>query len=260
MISPAPPKWLRRRLAQLWIERLDNRHRYLLIMKNTIASVLVSSITLIALASAGAADTPANLLAIPGKVLYQNDLAGEVGAPLKVAKGKWEAVEGVLRGSEVAADDHAAVVKLAAPFKDAVFEYEVRFVGDAKSTSLSINDAKDHVCRVSLTPTSVTVQKDDHDHEGPDVAEVFHRLKADLKSGEWHKVRLEMVGSEMVGRCDDFVGFGSHDLIGTQKASFGFTVSGESVEFRNLRVYEAKPNPEWESLKKKLIRKAERGS
>ena len=229
-------------------------------MKNKLTSLLLAGSALLTASPLNAADTPDNLLAIPGKILYQNELSGEVAAPLRVSKGKWEAVEGVLRGSEVTADDHAAVLKLAAPFKDAVFEYEVRFVGEGKATSLSINDSKDHVCRVSLSPTSVTVQKDDHDHEGPDVAEVFHRLKADLKPGEWHKVRLEMVGNEMLGRCDDIVGFGSHELIGTTKASFGFTVSGESVEFRNLRVYEAKPNPEWESLKKKLVRKSERGS
>ena len=229
-------------------------------MKNTLTSSLLAGAVLLTAATLNAADTPINLLAIPGKILYQNELAGDVAAPMKVSKGKWEAVEGVLRGSEVTADDHAAVLRLAAPFKDAVFEYEVRFMGEGKATSLSINDSQDHVCRVSLSPTSVTVQKDDHDHEGPDVAEVFHRLKADLKPGDWHKVRLEMVGNEMVGRCDDIVGFGSHELIGTTKASFSFTVTGESVEFRNLRVYEAKPNPEWESLKKKLVRKMERDS
>lgn len=152
------------------------------------------------------------------------------------------------------------MIRLAAPFKDAIFEYEFRFVGEAKGTTLSINDSKDHVCRLSMSPTTFTVQKDDHDHEGPDVAEVFHRLKADLKPGEWHKMRLEMVGTEMLGKCDDLVGFGSHDLIGTEKASFGFTVTGQSVDFRNLKIFEAKPNPEWESVKKKLVRKMERES
>lgn len=229
-------------------------------MKSTKSFVVVAVAALFPCISGSAADAPSVLLAIPGKVLYENALSGSVEAPWKASKGQWESAEGVLRGSELEADDHAAVVRLAAPFKDAIFEYEFRFVGEAKATTLSINDSKDHVCRLSMSPTSFTVQKDDHDHEGPDVAAVFHRLKADLKPGEWHKVRLEMVGTEMLGKCDDLIGFGSHDLIGTEKASFGFTVTGQSVEFRNLKVFEAKPNPEWESVKKKLVRKMERES
>ena len=50
--------------------------------------------------------------------------------------------------------------------QDFVASFEFRFDG-AKSISLSINDAKEHVARVMITPAALRIQKDDHDHDGP---------------------------------------------------------------------------------------------
>ncbi len=36
------------------------------------------------------------------------------------------------------------------------------------------------------------------------------------------------------------------------EANFGFTVAGEGASFRNLRVWEALPNPNWAATKKAL--------
>ena len=45
-------------------------------------------------------------------------------------------------------------------FHDAIIQCSFKFDG-AKVFSLSINDAKGHVCRVTITPTSLVVKKDD---------------------------------------------------------------------------------------------------
>lgn len=220
-------------------------------MKHT--RLLTLCIALSAL-SASAADKP--LLAIPGKAIYENNLASGAGAPWKAAKGKWEAVEGVLRGSELEADKHGAVTRLPNKLKDFVIEYEFKF-GGARSTSLSINAIKDHMARIMITPKSVTVQRDDNDHEGPDKAVVFARFPAELTEG-WHKVRLEMVGDKMLGKVDDLVAWGADALFLQEKASPGFTVGGQSVEFRNFSIYEATINPAWEDVKSSLPKPGEK--
>ena len=46
---------------------------------------------------------------------------------------------------------------------------------------------------------------------------------------------------------------GAHDGLTTTKASVGFTVSGESVSFKNLRVYEGSVMKTWEETKAKLL-------
>ncbi|MBV6500478.1 MAG: hypothetical protein CJBNEKGG_02957 [Prosthecobacter sp.] len=203
-----------------------------------------------------AAETPP-LLAVPGKVIYESRLDTEPAAPWKAAKGRWELADGAWKGSELAEDRHGAVIRLPNQLQDFVVEYEFRFDG-ARTTSLSINAVKDHMARISITPKSVTIQRDDNDHEGPDKAVVFARFPADLAPGTWHKARLEMVGDTLVGRVDDLVAWGSDELFKSTKASPGFTVGGQSVAFRNLSIREASLNPGWESARATLPKPGEK--
>lgn len=196
------------------------------------------------------------LLAVPGKVIYENKFEAAPAAPWKAAKGKWELVEGAMRGSEVEADMHGAVNRLPNKLQDFVIEYEFKFEG-GKSTSLSINAIKDHMARIMITPKSVTVQRDDNDHEGPDKSVIFARFPTELASG-WHKVRMEMVGDMMLGKVDDLTAWGASDLFKTEKMAPGFTVGGQSVDFRNFSLREATLNPEWEAVKSTLPKPGEK--
>jgi hypothetical protein len=220
-------------------------------------TALLLSVSLVSTFSMAAAeDKP--LLAIPGKVIFESKLDSEPAAPWKAAKGKWELVGGVMRGSEKPEDMHGAVTRL--PNKmvgDFIIEYEFKFEG-AKSTSLSINAVKDHMARISITPKSVTIQRDDNDHEGPDKAVVFARFPADLKSGVWHKVRMEMVGDTMLGKVDELAAWGSDELFKQARVSPGFTVGGQSVDFRNFKVSEATLNPDWSKVKESLPKPGEK--
>ena len=197
------------------------------------------------------------LLAIPGTVIFESKLDGPLSDPWKSAKGAWENVDGVLRGSEKPEDKHGAVTRWTSKLPDCVIEYEVKFEG-GKTTSLSINGVKDHMARIIMTPQSVTVQKDDSDHAGPDKAGVFARMSADLKPGAWHKVRLEMVGDTMLGKVDDLVAWGSDALFKQERMSPGFTVAGQSVDFRNLRISEATLNPKWSEVQATLPKPGEK--
>jgi hypothetical protein len=205
--------------------------------------------------AAYAADKP--LLAVPGKVIYESKLDTAPAAPWKSAKGKWELADGVLRGSEKPEDMHGAVTRLPNKLPDFVIEYEFKFEG-AKSTSLTVNAVKDHMARISISPKSVTIQRDDNDHEGPDKVVVFARFPADLTPGTWHKVRMEMVGDTMLGKVDDLTAWGSNDLFKQDRMAPGFTVSGQSVDFRNLKITEATLNPDWESVKATLPKPGEK--
>ena len=196
-----------------------------------------------------AADKP--MLALPGEVIFESKLDSAPAAPWKAAKGQWELHEGVLRGSELEADKHGAVVRLPNKLTDFIIEYEFKFEG-SRATSLSINAVKDHMARIAITPKSVTVQRDDNDHEGPDKAVIFARFATELAPGTWHKVRLEMVGDTMFGQVGELAAWGSSELFSTPKMSPGFTVAGQSVDFRNFSIRAATLNPEWDSVKKAL--------
>jgi hypothetical protein len=225
-------------------------------MKSLLSLLCGAAALVVALGSGSAlADDPATLLARRGKLLVSEDFSAPVPAA-KVVKGqpwtagwrlrpgKWEFTDGAMRGTEIAADDHGAVARYPLAFQDVVIQYEVRLDG-CRQTTLSLNDQKEHVCRVLINPAGFSAQKDDHDHAGPDKAQVFGKAALPIESGQWKTVVLEIVGQEMVAHIDGKAIAGTHELIGTAKANFGFTVAGEGASFRNLRVWEATANPEW---------------
>ncbi len=210
----------------------------------------------VALALSAFAGDSKPLLAIPGKVLFESKLDAPLPAPWKAAKGKWENVNGALRGAELPEDKHGAVLRMAGTIPDFVIEYEFMLAG-ARSTSLSINAVKDHMARINITPHSVTIRRDDNDHDGPDKAVTFAVFPAKFEPGAWHKVRLEMVGDTMLGQVDDMTAWGSDPLFATPKTAPGFTCGGEFVHLRNLVIREASLNPEWESVQAGLPKPGE---
>ncbi len=169
----------------------------------------------------------------------------------RLRPGKWEFVAGAMKGSEQKEDMHGAVARFPFQFKDAVIQYDVRLDG-CRMTTFSVNDAKDHVCRVLLNQDGFRAQKDDHDHDGPDKAKPFNTVAAPPAPGTWQTVLIEIKGDELVATINGKSSAGADPLIATEKANFGFTVAGESASFRNLRVWEALPNPNW-AANQKLI-------
>ncbi len=175
-----------------------------------------------------------------GKLLLDDDLSRATnGSNWQTQHGKWTADRGSLCGSELAAEKHGAAIRRALSFRDAVVELEVKLDG-AKMVSLSIDDAIEHVARVTLTPTTFSAKKDDHDHNGPDKAIVFGEHSVNIERGTWHTVTVRIVGEMMRANLDGkYAITGSNKLIAEQKANIGFTVGGQSASFRNLRVWEA---------------------
>lgn len=199
--------------------------------------------------------TPKTLLAVPGKLLLSDDLNADLGKDWKAAKGKWEVVEGAVRGSELKADMHGAVARRNVTIKDAVIEYSFKIDG-TKQTTLSLNGAKGHVCRVIVRPTGISVQKDDQDgKDGPDKAVPLDTAEVTVKPGEWHTLVVELRGPDILATLDGkHTAFGSHAAIDVEKTNLGFTVAGEFASFRGLRVWDSTgTQKDWDATKAKLL-------
>jgi hypothetical protein len=197
----------------------------------------------------------APVMTTAGDALTNDTFAGALPKAWRPGKGTWTCESGVIRGVEVPADKHQAVMRRALGFTDAIVTFQFR-LDKARQISLSINDAKEHVCRLIVTPRGFTVQKDDHDHDGPDKAVVFARVPLALAPGEWHTAVVEISGPNLVAQIDDgaHVGFGAHELIDRPKANFGLTVAGGPAEFRDLKIVAATPRVDWAETKARLSR------
>jgi hypothetical protein len=194
-------------------------------------------------------DLVANLC-VRGKLLFSDDFsAAELSKEWKVAKGKWEVADGTLKGSELAADMHAAVIKHALPSKNVVLQFSFKFDG-AKSLACSF-DGKGHVCRVTLSPAGFQVRRDVAKDSGEKPV-VLGKAAIDLK-GDWHTMLVEIQGKEILAQVDDKAfAFGENDGVDAGKATFGFPTSGESIRIREFRLWEAGPNPDWPASREKL--------
>jgi len=221
-----------------------------------------------------AEDLPKTLMTKPGRLLQSEDFSKPLPPPegstanyasgfkgwrFNVAKrgGNWEVVDGAFKGVENVEVQHPATASTGFDFKDVIITCEVRLhdvpLGGRKYRGFSIRttDTKDYVCSIILNETGMRIQKDDNDHGGPDVAVPLGQLKSPIKLGEWQKVTFEILGDEMVGTLNGQSLTGQHPLIASAKKSVMFVSSVEG-SVRNLRIWEALPNPDWAKNKAEL--------
>ncbi len=222
-------------------------------MRHRITALLIAAICIgwnvLAAAADAPADGPKTVMATPGKLLLSDDFAQGLPKTWKGAKGKWESADGGVKGTELKEEMHGAAARHPIAFQDAIVQYSFKIDG-AKVTSLSINDPTGHLCRLVINATGYLINKDDHDHDGPDKAARLDAVKAAIKPGVWHMATVELVGNEMVARIDDLpAAVGANDAIKAKKSNIGLTVAGESAVFKDLKVWEATAKPDWETVK-----------
>lgn len=238
------------------------------------------ALLLLVFASATFADDvlPKTLMTTRGKLLVSEDFAKPLppltGKPVGFASGfegwrfntgtkggKWEQVDGTFKGMENPEAHHPATASFGFQFKDAVIQCDVR-LNDVpaegrqyRSLFVKATDAKDYVISLSIGPGGLFLTPYDADRinattkqrdKGPTV-----RAARPVKLGEWHTVVLEIKGEEVVGTLDDKSATLSNPLIAADKHSIMLGASTEA-SFRNFRVWEALPNPEWPKSKETI--------
>src|SRR5262249_23658415 len=114
-------------------------------LRATLAVVAIALIPL-AVPAADPVSTPKTVMSECGKLLFADDFTQPLGKDWRSGKGKWEIVDGALRGAELKADKHGAVTRRALPLRNAVIQFSFKLDG-TRQTTLSINDAKGHCCR-----------------------------------------------------------------------------------------------------------------
>jgi hypothetical protein len=172
--------------------------------------------------------------------------------------GKWAIENGAFRGRETPEVKHPATASYGFDFKNVIIQCEVR-MNDvpmegraARYLNIRTTDTKDYICSIILNEAGFRIQKDDNDHGGPDKAVPLGAAKLPMKLNEWQTVVFEIMGDEMVGTVNGKSLTGNHPLIASEKRSVMF-VCGVEGSFRNLKAWEAEPNPEWAKNKAKIL-------
>jgi len=202
------------------------------------------------------------LLTKPGKLLFSEDLKEvphERDKRNKVrrgewqsGKGKWEIKDGVLVGAEKPEEHHGAMLtKPGLAFHNAAIGVSFRLDGAKRITLDANSQALGRIIAASISSTELTLFRS---IAGGDKMEVLDKVPLKLAAGTWYMLLLEMQGQEVVASIDgNQTAFGAGERIDVDKTSVQLRVGGESVAFKNLRVWEATPSDTWEVTKAKLL-------
>ncbi len=167
-------------------------------------------------------------------------------------KGEWKVSEGVLTGAELEKDHHGAVVRTNLELPDTfVLSFDFKFDG-AKTLHCSFN-GKGHICRVTLTPKGFSMKGEVDKKDANDKAANIAQVKQDYEVGKWYSMIVEVRGEHFLARTDEkHAGYGAHAKVARAKNNFGFPIGGVSGSVRNVRVWKAQANPDWDSARKAL--------
>ncbi|HLX63478.1 MAG TPA: hypothetical protein VKX17_19565 [Planctomycetota bacterium] len=233
-------------------------------------------IALLCLAAFFACASATDTLATPGKLVFEDDFArAEMAPKWKVGKGFFTLKDGVVTAAENPDDKHGAYayVQPSFVFKDIVVEYSAKFDG-GKALHLMINDNKykeshaGHILRATLYPAKVDVA----DYKfGAMKNEIFDKMKdpattaeektklrasikdkqaafkTDLDLSQWHVVRVEIAGDEMLVSLDGKPAayIKSQGIDHPTKNAIGFEIAGKASDFKAMKIWEATPAPDW---------------
>jgi hypothetical protein len=230
-----------------------------------IAVVIAVSISATPAWAAESAIEPETQMTTRGKLLLSEDFSkpteisntsafASLKTGWRLRPGKWEFADAALKGTQQEADHHSARASYRLRFQDAVVQFEVQLGSCRRAVFMVINGKSEHISRVNIDKDGFAAQKDDRDHEGPDMPELFGTVKLPIQPGQWKMVLVEFKGDEMVATIDGQSIAGSHSCIGAEKEFISYAVTGVDrfASFRNLRVWEALPNDNWPANKARL--------
>lgn len=183
----------------------------------------------------------------PGKELLNDKMATGLNSTWKKLKGSWDPAEGGgIKGAELKADEHGAVIKHDVKFNVAHISLAFKLDG-AKQVSVSLNGAKGHVCRMAMSEAGIVLSKDDQDGKnGPDTRKVLANSKDKIEKGKWHTIVLELQNGEMLATFNgEKQLFGEHVDNNKPITSIGLTCAGESVSFKDFIVREGTVQDDW---------------
>ncbi len=184
-----------------------------------------------------------------GTCLTEQDFSTLPSQSWSMLKGDYQPAGNSVAIRQVAADNHAAVMRFPVEQADFIAQFDFKFDG-AKTIGLSINDPKGHCCRVVINPAGVQVRKDSHDHGKADPGKLLDQSTTPIPPGQWQTLTVELSGSELVASIDGtIVALGEHDSFQVEKSNIGIVVSGESASIRNFALFNGNKNSNWHTQK-----------
>lgn len=167
-------------------------------------------------------------------VLAAPDFKSPLDAAWKVVHGTYDSRDGVLVCAEKPEDKHVAVLWHQVGWSTGVIECEFRFDG-SKSLILGCDGNTPrglaHVGRVVITPVLISLAED-----SVKPSHTLEKTPADLKSGQWHKLRFEWKGDQIAVTVNDLALQARHEYLRSDKTRSWIAVGGRTASIRSIKI------------------------
>lgn len=203
-------------------------------MKTTLFSAFILLFTL----SGSSHAEEGLLLRASSKVISQPDLKQPLGPEWSTGKGKWELVDGTIKVTDLPEEHHIPVLHLATGPANLIWECEFRF--NAGKSFLVGCDAQKHVGRIVIGPKSFKICEDSTEVKGKSPSHTLSESAIELKSDEWHTLRVESLGERMAAKLDGKELQAEHAYLATPKVRWWFAAA-DTTQIRNVRITEGEP-------------------
>lgn len=204
----------------------------------------------------------------PKTVIFRDDFENrnQIGSEYTTNEkyvGGFSVKDGVLIGKQVK-DDHGSTIRKPYNFADIDVEFNFRFNGGQRFNFV-MDDKKEksvhagHICRVSISPRSLKIgddktgvmnsklraQRQDKKLGSEDrktlealLATKQTTSKIKLEKGRWHHLRVRIKGDVLAAflNGEKVARLQSPGFAHPTKTQFGFTVTGSTIDFDNLKV------------------------
>jgi hypothetical protein len=236
------------------------------------------------LAAELAAADDAGLMAVRGKLLFEDDFARSQMQPKwAVGKGFWSVEDGVATAAENPEDHHGAYAFISpnTDYKDVVAEFDFKLEG-ASDLVLNMRDQRykgaqaGHILRATIMKKkyqladmklggmkweNYNVRKDPNATPAAkqaveeDIKDRMVTVAATIDHSTWHQARAEVVGDELLlcidGKPVAYLKSGGIDH--PTKNMLGFSIVGKTASIKNPRFWAATANPNWPSRRAEVI-------
>jgi len=167
-------------------------------------------------------------------IVAEPDFKSPLDATWKIVHGTYEPKDGVLVCAEKPENKHSAVIWHQVGWNTGVIECEFRFDG-SKVLILGCDgntpNGLKHVGRFVISPKQISIAED-----SVKPSHTIAKLPADLKSGVWHKLRLEWKGDQIAIQLNELALQAQHAFLATPKTRSWIAVGGQKASIRLLKI------------------------
>jgi hypothetical protein len=195
-------------------------------------------LTLLALAVTAYAGDAEQFLNHPGKPIDQPEFKAMPGTPWQIAKGKWDAKDGVLTPTPIEEEKHVPVLWDNISPASAVIECEFQF--DTAGSFIIGCDGKKHIGRVSIMPKSARITDDSTENKATKTAAtLLKEEKLDLKKDQWYTAKFGWKGDHIYAIVDGKELEGQAPTFAQTRSRWWFATPGAHI--RNVKVSDGQP-------------------